>query len=516
VNPREFLQRRYAGSAAAFVAGALLGLSFEPFGWWPLAILLPAVLMVLWDGASPRRAAALGFWFNFGTFAFGTYWLYISLHLNGGAPIPLALLLMVGLAAIMGAYHALLGWVVARYLPARGLVRWMLAIPGLWLLVEWFRSWFLTGFGWLALGYAHTDNWLGGLAPVVGQPGLGLITLVYAGALVTLLLGDRRAHYATAAAVIAGLTTLAFGLRHVEWTQKSGAPISVAVVQGAIPQDEKWIDDNLENILDVYRTRTREAHGAQLIVWPESAIPDLANNHVDFYRDVYQAASAQGSSLIVGTLRAEENPETGELEYYNSVLSMDRDTPGVGWYDKHHLVPFTEFFPVPGFVRNWLKLMTLPYSDFNRGKAVQPPLQAAGQHILAGICYEDAYGSTQLPALRTATLIVNVTNDAWFGRSTARYQHLQLSRLRTMEAGRPMVRAANDGVSAVIGARGEIIAQAPEYEASVLRAELQPRIGLTPYARVGNWPVVCLALVFGLIGAYVGRRRPSARSAIRG
>jgi len=188
------------------------------------------------------------------------------------------------------------------------------------------------------------------------------------------------------------------------------------------------------------------------------------------------------------------------------VLSMDRATEGVGWHDKHHLVPFTEFFPVPGFVRTWLRLMSLPYADFNRGAAQQEPLQAAGQRIAAGICYEDAYGATLLPAVRTATLLLNVTNDAWFGRSTARYQHLQVSRLRAIETGRPMVRAANDGVSAVIGSRGELLAAAPEYAAYVLRADLQPRIGLTPYARTGNWPVLCLALVLTAVGYLVGRR----------
>jgi apolipoprotein N-acyltransferase len=148
--------------------------------------------MWLWDGATPRRAAVLGFWFNFGTFSVGTYWLYISLRLIGHAPIPLALLLMLGLAAIMGAYHALLGWAAAKFLPARGMVRWMLGIPAAWLLLEWWRSWFLTGFGWLALGYAHTDNWLGGLAPVIGQYGLGLLTLLMSGGIVALLLGDKR------------------------------------------------------------------------------------------------------------------------------------------------------------------------------------------------------------------------------------------------------------------------------------------------------------------------------------
>jgi apolipoprotein N-acyltransferase len=506
VKLREFVERRFVGSCTALVAGMLLALSFAPFDLWPLAVLMPAVLIGLWEGASPRRAAVLGFWFNAGTFSVGTYWLYIAIKTIGHAPLPLALFLMLGLVAIMGAYHALLGWAVAKYLPERGALRWLVGIPGAWLVIEWLRSWFLSGFGWLALGYAHTDTWLGALAPVVGQFGLGLLTLLLAGGLVAAVLGDRRIRMAVAALYLVTWGA-AFALRGTEWTDTYSLPISVAVVQGAIRQDEKWIGENLDAILDLYKTRTREAHGAALIVWPESAIPDLANNHIEYYRDVYAEASAKGSSLVMGTLRAEENSKTGEEEVFNSVLAMDRSTPGVGWHDKYHLVPFTEFVPVPGFVRQWLRLMTLPYSDFNRGPANPPPLEAAGQRIAASVCYEDAYGSTQLPALRTATMLVNVTNDAWFGRSPARYQHLQISRMRAMEAGRPMVRAANDGVSAVIGHRGEIVALAPEYEANVMRAELQPRIGLTPYARTGNWPVVCLALVFGLGSAYL-RRRP--------
>ena len=509
MNLREVVERRFIGSAVAFVAGMLLALSFAPFGWWPLAILAPALLMWLWDGALPRRAAVLGFWFNAGTFSVGTYWLYIAIKEFGHAPAVLALLLMAGLVAIMGAYHALLGWAVAKYLPPRGAMRWLVGIPGAWLLIEWWRSWFITGFGWLALGYAHTDNWLGSLAPVVGQFGLGLLTLVLAGALVALLLGDKRLRIVSGAIFIA-IWGAAFAVRGIEWTQPYSRPITVAVVQGAVPQDEKWIGDNLETIIDLYQRLTREAHGADLIVWPESAIPDLANYHIELYRNVYQEASAKGSSLMMGTLRAEENAKTGEEEVFNSVLAMDKSTPGVGWHDKHHLVPFSEFFPVPGFVRKWLRLMSLPYSDFNRGAAQQAPLEAAGQRIAASICYEDAYGSTQLPALRTATMLVNVTNDAWFGHSTARFQHLQISRMRSMESGRPLVRAANDGVSAVIGSRGEIVKTAPEYEANVMRAAVQPRIGLTPYARTGNWLVVCLALVFGLASAYVGRRSKKA------
>jgi apolipoprotein N-acyltransferase len=504
---RAVANRRYVGSSIALLAGMALSLSFSPFGWWPVAVLSPALLLWLWQDAAPRRAAVLGFWYSFGTFSVGTYWLYISLRLIGHAPVPLAVALMLGLAAIMGAYHALLGWAVARFLPARGALRWMVAVPGAWLLIEWFRSWFLTGFGWLALGYAHTDNWLGALAPVVGQYGLGLLTLVMAGGLVTLLLGGRRERIAAGVAIalpwVAG-----FALRGVEWTRPFGRSIEVAVVQGAVPQDEKWIKGNLDAIVALYQARNREAHGADIIFWPESAIPDLANNHIHFYRDVYAEASKHGSAMIMGTLRAEVKAD-GNDEYFNSVLAMDKDTPGVGWHDKHHLVPFVEFFPVPQFVRNWLRLMSLPYSDFNRGAAQQPPLEAAGQRIAAGVCYEDAYGATLLPAMRTATLLANVTNDSWFGRSTARYQHLQISRLRAMETGRPMVRAANDGVSAVIDAHGGLSATAPEYEANVMRARLQPRLGLTPYARTGNWPAVSLALVFFCAGAYFRRRRQS-------
>ncbi len=506
MNLREFLARRFVGSIFAFVAGVLLALSFAPIDCWPFAFLAPAALLWLWDGAAPRRAAVLGFWFNAGTFTVGTYWLYISLRLIGHAPVPLALLLMASLVAIMGSYHALLGWATAKFFPARGALRWLLAVPAAWLLTEWWRSWFLTGFGWLALGYSQTETWMGDLAPVIGQYGIGYLVLLAAGALATLALGSKRERIA-GGAVLAVLLAGSFGLRGHDWTQPFGQPITVAVVQGAVPQDEKWIEDNLPNIQILYRNLTRDAHGAKLIVWPESAVPELANNLVPYYRDVYQEASARGSALVLGTIRREENQQTGEGDYFNSVLAMARDVPAPAWYDKHHLVPFSEFFPVPQFVRKWLRLMDLPYSDFRRGAAEQPPLRAAGQLISASVCYEDAYGATQLHALRNgATLLVNVTNDSWFGHSTARYQHLQISRVRAQEAGRPMVRAANNGVSAVIGHWGEIIARAPEYEANVMRASLQPRIGLTPYAQTGNWPIVCLALVFSLIGAYYGRR----------
>ena len=202
----------------------------------------------------------------------------------------------------------------------------------------------------------------------------------------------------------------------------------MAVVQGAVPQDEKWIADNLDAILELYKTRTREAHGADLIVWPESAIPDLVNYHIDYFREVYAEASAKGSSLVMGALRAEENPKTGEEEVFNSVLAMDRSTPGVGWHDKHHLVPFSEFFPVPGFVRNWLKLHGPAVFGLQSRRGAAGTARGGGATHRRGHLLRGRLRFDPLPVMRTATMLVNVTNDSWFGHSTARYQHLQISR----------------------------------------------------------------------------------------
>ena len=280
---------------------------------------------------------------------------------------------------------------------------------------------------------------------------------------------------------------LGAALDRIDWTHSAGAPVQVAVIQGAIPQDQKWVAANLEVTITRYRDLTLRSLGVPLIVWPEAAIPDLANNHIPLLRSLAQQTEVHGSSLLIGLIRSEVLEKGAEPLYFNSILALGEDPQ---FYDKHHLVPFAEFFPVPAPVRRWLRLMSLPYSDFTAGAARQPPLRIAGLVLEASICYEDGYASSRLPVLEEATALVNVTNDAWFGRSPARYQHLQISRMRAQEARRFMIRAANDGVSAVIGPRGELVATAPEYRAAVLRAAIEPRSGLPPYARTGNLPLI--------------------------
>jgi apolipoprotein N-acyltransferase len=477
----------------ALAAGALLACGFAPLQWWPLAFLCPAVLMWLWQGAKPREAACLGFWFNTGTFAAGTYWLYVSIHIFGEAPVYVAALLMVALVAIMGLYHAALGYVVARWLPETGAVRWLVAVPAAWLLLEWWRGWFLSGFSWLSLGYSQTDTWLSRLAPIAGVYGISAVLLVCAGAVTAAVLGSGRTRIVAAVVfVIPWLAAAALG--SVEWTHPSGPPVTVAVVQGSIPQDQKWLDSNKQTTLDLYQRLTETALGARLIVWPESAPPDLANELVSWITAMYREARTHHSALVFGVVRSSDDGK----QYYNSVLALDDE---LTWYSKNHLVPFAEFFPVPSFVRSWLRLHSLPYSDFTRGGDEQPPLPAGGLKLGATICYEDAYGSSMIGVLRSADALVNVTNDAWFGHSSARHQHFQIARMRAIEAGRYLVRAANDGISGVIGPHGEVVARAPEFTPYVLKSTVTPRTGLPPYARVGNWPIVSLcaaALACGL------------------
>jgi apolipoprotein N-acyltransferase len=503
VAPERFRRPQSARLRAllALVAGVALAGAFAPLNLWPLAVLAPALLMWLWQEAAPREAARLGFWFSFGTFAAGTYWLYFSIYIVGHSPMWLAIALMLGLAAIMGLYQAVLGYCVARWLPRTGLVCWLVVVPAAWLFMEWWRGWFLSGFSWLSLGYSQTDTWFASFAPLVGVYGISALLLVCAGALVAIVLGTRRQ------ALIAAVTcvipwALGAALYWHSWTHTSGPATSVAVIQGAIPQDEKWIESNRDATLNLYESLTRKVLGTQLIVWPESATADLANNQVPFINKIYRETHDHGSALVMGILRADgKEPET---RYYNAVMALGDE---VSWYDKHHLVPFAEFFPVPHFVRTWLRLMSLPYSDFTRGAEYQPPLPAAHLQLGATICYEDAYGSSMIQVLPIADALVNVTNDAWFGHSTARHQHFQIVRMRAMEAGRYLVRAANDGISGVVGPHGEVIARAPEFVPAVLVSRIVPMMGLTPYAYLGNWLVVSLAVLALAYGLWVRNDR---------
>lgn len=500
--------RHWTPRVAAASGGALLSFAFAPFAQWWLALLAPALLMALWGRAgSPREAARLGFWFGLGLYAAGTWWLYISIRGFGQAPIVVALGIMGALVVIMAAYQALLGYVVRRWLAPVSLAGRLLWVPAAWVVLEWWRGWFLTGFPWLSLGYSQTDTWLAGLAPLGGVPLVSFALLAGAGALLALW-QQRGARRALALVVLVLPWTLGLSLREVAWTTPAGPARSVAIVQGAIPQDMKWLATNQQHILDTYAGLHRQALGADLIVWPESALPDVANRYSSYIGSVWSAARQRGSDVVMGVMRVEPGDHPDEDRYFNSMLALAGEEPA--FYDKRQLVPFGEFFPVPQFVRKWLSLMNLPYSDFTRGARRQAPFTAAGMRLAPNICYEDAYPGLLRREIQRSGALVTVTNDAWFGRSPARYQHLQIARMRALESRRPLLRAANDGVSALVGPDGRIQARAAEFEPVVLRGQVTPRQGSTPYLAAGNYPVIGLAtvlLALRLAGALRSRRR---------
>jgi apolipoprotein N-acyltransferase len=510
-GPGNSLRSSWLRRAAALVAGAVLTAAFAPHDLWWLALVAPAALLQLWrDASTPREGAMLGFWFGIGLYSTGTWWLYISIRVFGQAPIWVALLVMTGLVLMMSAYQAGLGYAVVRWLAPRRALGAMLLVPAAWVLVEWWRGWFLSGFPWLSLGYSQTDTWLAGLAPVGGVPLLGLLLMMGAGAITVLWRGSMGLR-ALALVVLVLPWTTGLALRAKAWTTPAGAPLSVAILQGAIPQDMKWLVTNQQNILDEYARLHGQALGAQLIVWPESALPDIANVYPKYLSAVWSAARGRGSAVLMGVMRAEAQDDKSQDLYFNSLLAMDIGDADPAFYDKRHLVPFGEYFPVPRWVRNWLRLMNLPYSDFTPGRAGQPPLQLAGQRISASICYEDAFPGQLRAATAASTVMATVTNDAWFGHSGARYQHLQISRLRAIEARRPLLRAANDGVSALIDAWGAVTLAAPEFEPSVLRGPVQPRTGLTPYLALGDWPVIGVAFALLVVVALRHlKKRPGA------
>jgi apolipoprotein N-acyltransferase len=485
---------------AAFAAGITV-LAFAPFDWKVWALIGPLSLIMLTDQLAPRQAARRGFVFGVALFALGTTWIWNSLYTIGGVPAPIALLLLGAMIAIMGLWYALAAYTATRIAPA-GVLRWLLVWPALWVLMEWLRGRVLSGFPWLTLGASQTDSLIGAVVPVAGGLGASLAVLLLAGVAAwglrwNGLHADRRW---VGALLVVAVTFVADrgALRGARWTEPEGAPLAVALVQGNVEQTAKWDPRQVAPTLVMYESLTLAITDADLIVWPEAAIPLLWSDYPEGF--VAGLTGPGRPALVMGALLWE--PDTGR--FYNSVAALTEEPQ---FYRKQKLVPFGEYFPVPAVVRSWLRLMDLPYSDFDAGGADQPALAIAGVRLGASICYEAAFADAIMAALPDAALLVNVSNDAWFGDSIGPHQHFQMARLRAMEAGRPLLRATNTGITAVVDADGRVLERLPQFERGVLRATVQPRSGATPYAVTGDWPLLIFCLVMLGIGWHLSTRR---------
>lgn len=483
----------WRGDALALISGALLPLAFSPFDISFVAILAPAMLFFLWLHISPRRALWRGLLFGLGMFGAGVTWIYVSIYEFGGVSLPLSIFLMTLFVIVLACFPALLGYFVTRFFPANITLKLLLVFPAAWTLFEWIRGWFLTGFPWLYLGHSQIDTPLAGLSPVAGVYGISWAVAFSAGLLVMATLDTRgvmsRLRYLAVALVIwitAGL------LNMQQWTQPVGIPLKVSLIQGNIAQDIKWTPDVLVPTLELYLRLTREHWDSDLIVWPETAMPLFYHEARTFVDGLAQEARDNDTDILFGLPVLNERTQ----RYYNSMMSVGHHS---AFYHKSHLVPFTEYLPLKKLLVNVVDFLQVPMSDFSKGNENQPPLAVAGQKAAISICYEGVFGEEVIRQLPEATLLVNVSNDAWFGGSIGPHQHLQITRMRALETGRPLLRATNTGITAIVTPHGKLQALAKQFEVQVLTGTIQPMSGATPYVRIGNLPVIILlALTLGV------------------
>lgn len=483
---------RWALRAAAAALGILNVAAYAPLALYPLALLSFGGLFLLWmRAASARDAAMLGFAFGLGWFAGGVSWVYVSLHTFGAMPAPLAATVTLLFCAYLALHPALAGYLGRRFaLPPA--LNWMLFLPATFTLLEWLRGWLWTGFPWLNPGYSQAPaSPLAGYAPLLGLHGLTFMLLATAAALAWMLHTRLWQRPRVLLPLFSGLLLLwicGAALKPVSWTEATGRPLRVSLIQGNIAQDQKWREDQLRATLEHYLRLVRES-SAQLIVLPETALPLFLNEVPRNYLEALAAhARANGGDLLLGI--PERIPGGG---YYNSVVSLGSAPPQ--FYRKDHLVPFGEFIPLRPLLGFIVDQLAIPLQDFARGGTMQQPLAVAGEQVAVNICYEDAFGEEIIRQLPQATLLVNVSNVAWFGRSLAPQQHLQIAQMRALESGRPMLRATNTGVTAVIAADGHVEASAPEFSEAVITREVMGRSGTTPFVRWGNNAALLLCIL---------------------
>lgn len=482
-------------SPALVAAGGLVPFAFAPYGLWPLLLPLLAFLFHVWSRLPAKAAAWRGFWFGLGMFGHGVWWIQVSIHQFGLPVHAFSIGMTVLFVAFMSLYPALIGALVG-YLTLKSAPARILGLPALWVLVESLRGWAFSGFPWLLLGYSQIDGPLAGYAPVLGVLGVSLAVTLLA-SLLWVAITDRRIRaYALAGGT--GIITLGGVLKAQQWTHTDGTSARVALVQGAVPQAIKWQGRYRNQSIELYESLSAPHWGAELVLWPETALPAFPDEVPETLARLGEQAVAHGSGLLVGMPRGDRHGG----EYFNSVQLLDSSRQA---YDKHHLVPFGEYLPFDVWLRPLLDFLSIPMSDFTAGPVRQQPLHSGRLRVGVSICYEDAYASEVRKPLPEANVLVNVSDDAWFGDSIAPHQHLEISRMRALETGRDLLRATNTGISAIIDAQGRVRARSPQFEPYVLSGDFQPRRGATPYTSTGDWPV--LALCASMLLVAVWRRR---------
>lgn len=477
--------------ALMLLLGALTPFAFAPYGLWPVALLTIGLAGELLRGHTPRRAAWLGWCHGFGLWAYGTSWLYVSIHDYGYTPPWLAIPMVAALAGVMALFFALIGWLYAKLKLDRAA---LLTLPALWVLGEWLRSWVLTGFPWLFSGYAFIDTPLAGYAPVLGVFGVSLIAVFSGQALFRTL--AERGQWPALAAVLA-LWLGGFALQFINWTHRTGDTLSVSIVQGDIPQESKWQLEWRDKTVEIYRELSKSEWGRDLVIWPEAAIPMFYHEAIDVLTEMQDNALTSHSAFVTGIPYMEVNREKREFHIYNSIIA---EGEGEGIYYKQRLVPFGEYIPLEAWLRGTIPFFDMPMTSFTEGGPDQEPLTVQKMKLGPMICYEIAYPDLVRRLAADSDVLATISNDGWFGGSIGPHQHFEMVRMRAVETGREVIRATNNGISAIIDVHGKVREHAPQFQRLVLRASVNGYHGLTPYMSLGNMPVLVACVLLLAMG----------------
>ena len=487
-----------AGDVLAILAGFAFPLSLSPYNFWIAGVISILGLLLSVEQASLRRGMLRFYLFNVAMFVFGISWVYVSIHDHGGASEMLAGGLVLLFAAALSLIGMMLGFVYLRWFRLTSLGR-MLGFPAIWVIKEWVFTWFLTGFPWLFIGYGHLETPLSGYAPILGVLGVSFLVVLTV-SLVNEALRTRGANAIKLLAVMLSLWGVGYGLQQLSFVSPAGEPITVSTVQGNIDQNTKWTRAMVIPIINTYRDLTESEWGRDLIVWPEAAITLFKGSAEDLLDGLDRRGKKDASTLVLGI------PDRDAGAYYNTAVAVGL---GEGQYVKRRLVPFGEYLPLESLLRGLIDFFDLPMSRNHSGPWHQPLLTAAGLKLGMSICYEIVYPNIVRQNASVPDVLITISNDTWFGHSIGPKQHMQMAQMRALENGRYLIRATNNGISAIVNERGQIEARLPQFEAGVLRGEVRPMEGVTPYTRFGDLPIV--GFVFVLLALVLGYNQRSGR-----
>jgi apolipoprotein N-acyltransferase len=482
----------------ALLAGVSIHFSFAPYSVW-LAGLIGLLLFcaVISSSQSPKRAFALAFVFATGLFGAGVSWVYVSIHTYGEVPMVLAFIFTAGFVLFLALLFAL-PWLLYPLIGNTRSLR-LFCFPLFWLFSEWLRSWLLTGFPWLHLGYAHIDSPLGGWLPVFGVLGTGFLLAMATTAILYALTWHSTRVIGLTGVVLLAIFIPGIMLSSVEWTEDMAAPVPVTMVQPDIPLRDKWNPLVADEILLRLEELSEDAWQPGLLIWPEAAIPfvgDAADPYVEFLDSL---SSQSGTAMITGLLTYDEERDT----YLNSITGLGHAS---NIYHKQRLVPFGEYVPLENWLRGTMHFFNLPMSVIRPGLREQTPLafDYQGQDYLMApaICYEIAYDSLVRELAADSNMLVTLSNDAWFGTSIGPRQHMQIAQARARENQKPLLRVTNNGITALVDHQGIIVDRLPQFQGAALKSTVAPRTGQTPYSRHGNLFALSLAALLSLYAIY--------------